>query len=55
VILNSFYAISKKGNIEGLFTYIWDANNKTEILSSANRFTDANRALVTNKRNLKQH
>ena len=53
VVLNSFYAISKKGNIEGLYTYIWDANIKTEILSSANRFTDANRALVTSKRNLK--
>lgn len=53
VVLNSFYAISKKGNIEGLYTYIWDANTKTEILSSANRFTDANRALVTSKRNLK--
>ncbi len=53
VVLNSFYAISKKGNIEGLFTYIWDANAKTEVLLSANRFTDANRALVTNKRNLK--
>lgn len=53
VLLNSFYAVSKKGNIEGLFTYIWDANTKTEILSSANRFTDANRALLTTKRNLK--
>jgi hypothetical protein len=53
VVLNSFYAISKKGNIEGLYTYIWDANTKTEILSSANRFTDANRALMTSKRNLK--
>lgn len=53
VLLNSFYAISKKGNIEGLFTYIWDANTKTAILSSANRFTDANRALLTTKRNLK--
>ena len=53
VVLNSFYAISKKGNIEGLYTYIWDANTKTETLSSANRFTDANRALVTSKRNLK--
>jgi len=53
VVLNSFYAISKKGNIEGLYSYIWDANTKTEILSSANRFTDANRALVTSKRNLK--
>ena len=53
VVLNSFYAISKKGNIEGLYTYIWDANTKTEILSTANRFTDANRALVTSKRNLK--
>jgi hypothetical protein len=53
VVLNSFYAISKKGNIEGLYSYIWDANTKTEILSSANRFTDANRALMTSKRNLK--
>lgn len=53
VILNSFYAIAKKGNIEGLFTFIWDANTKTAILSSANRFTDANRALLTTKRNLK--
>ena len=53
VLLNSFYAITKKGNIEGLYTYIWDANTKTSILSSANRFTDANRALLTTKRNLK--
>ena len=53
VLLNSFYAITKKGNIEGLFTYIWDINSKAEVLSSANRFTDANRALMTTKRNLK--
>ncbi len=53
VLLNSFYAVAKKGNIEGLFTYIWDINSKAEVLSSANRFTDANRALMTTKRNLK--
>ncbi|MEY3377801.1 MAG: hypothetical protein RLZZ328_903, partial [Bacteroidota bacterium] len=53
VLLNSFYAIEKKGNIEGLFTFIWDVNTKSEILSSANRFTDANRSLMTTKRNLK--
>ncbi len=54
VLLNSFYAIEKKGNIEGLFTFIWDVNTKSEILSSANRFTDANRSLMTTKRNLKK-
>ena len=53
VILNSFYATSKKGNIEGLYSYVWDINNKKEVLTNSNRFTDAVRALVTNKRNLK--
>lgn len=53
VLINSFYAIAKKGNIEGMFTFIWDANLKTTLLSSANRFTDANRALLTTKRSLK--
>lgn len=53
VILNSYYATTKKGNIEGLYSYIWDISTKKEILTNSNRFTDAVRALVTNKRNLK--
>jgi len=53
VLLNSFYASTKKGHIEGLFTFIWGIQNKEVLLSSANRFTDATRAMVTNKRNLK--
>ena len=53
VILNSYYATTQKGNIEGLYSYIWDINTKQEILTNSNRFTDAVRSLVTNKRNLK--
>jgi hypothetical protein len=53
VILNSYYATTQKGNIEGLYSYIWDINAKQEILTNSNRFTDAVRSLVTNKRNLK--
>jgi len=53
VILNSFYATSKKGNIEGLYSYIWDINAKKEVLTNSNRFTDATRAMVSSKRNLK--
>lgn len=53
VLLNSFYATSKKGNVEGLFTYVWDITTKKEIASNANRFTDAMRAAVSSKHNLK--
>jgi hypothetical protein len=53
VILNSFYAVEKKGNIEGIYTYLWDMNTKKEIASNASRFTDALRAAVSSKRNLK--
>lgn len=53
VILNSFYATSKKGNVEGIYSYIWDINSKKEVASNANRFTDALRAAVSTKRNLK--
>lgn len=53
VILNSYYAGTKKGNIEGLYSYVWDINAKKEILTNSNRFTDAVRGLVTNRRNLK--
>ena len=53
VILNSFYATSKKGNIEGLYSYVWDINAKKEVLANSNRFTDATRAVVSSKRNLK--
>ena len=53
VILNSYYATTKKGNIEGLYSYIWDIATKKEMLINSNRFNDAVRALVTNKRNLK--
>lgn len=53
ILLNSFYATTKKGHVEGLFTYIWNINDKVQVLSTANRFTDATRALVSNKRNLK--
>jgi hypothetical protein len=53
VILNSFYAVEKKGNIEGIFTYVWDVNTKKEIASNASRFTDALRKQVSAKRNLK--
>jgi hypothetical protein len=53
ILLNSFYATNKKGNIEGLFSYIWDINTRKEIALNANRFTDANRAAISTKRNLK--
>jgi hypothetical protein len=53
VLLTSFYAMTKKGNIEGLYTYMWDINTKKELLSNAARFTDALRAAVSSKRNLK--
>ena len=53
VILNSFYAISKKDNVEGLYSYVWDLATKKEIATTANRFTDAIKAAVSNKRNLK--
>jgi hypothetical protein len=53
VLLNSFYATSKKGNVEGLYTYVWDIASKKEITSNANRFTDALRGAVSSKRNLK--
>lgn len=53
VLLNSFYATSKKGNVEGLYTYVWDIASKKEIASNANRFTDAMRAAVSTKHNLK--
>ena len=53
VLLSSFYATAKKGNVEGVFTYIWDINSKKEIASNANRFTDALRGAVSSKRNLK--
>ena len=53
VILNSFYATSKKGNIEGLYSYVWDINTKKEVIANSNRFTDAARAVVSSKRNLK--
>ena len=53
VILNSFYATTKKGNIEGLYAYVWDINAKKELYTNSNRFTDATRSLVSTKRNLK--
>ena len=53
VQLSSFYATTKKGNIEGVYTYLWDINSKKEIASNANRFTDALRGAVSTKRNLK--
>jgi hypothetical protein len=53
VILNSFYAVEKKGNVEGIYSYIWDINAKKEIASNASRFTDALRGAVSSKRNLK--
>lgn len=53
VVLNSFYATSKKGNVEGLYSYVWDINNKQEIATTSNRFTDAARAAVSSSRNLK--
>ncbi len=53
VILNSFYATTQKGNLEGLFTFVWDIKSKTNIASNASRFTDAIRAVVSSKRKLK--
>lgn len=53
VILNSFYATTKKGSMEGLFSYVWDIKNKKEMASNANRFTDGIRGAVSAKRNLK--
>jgi hypothetical protein len=53
VLVNSFYATEKKGNIEGMYTFIWDIAAKQNSLSNASRFTDALRDAVTDKRNLK--
>ena len=53
VIVNSFYATEKKGNIEGMYTFIWDIAKKQNSISNASRFTDALRDAVTDKRNLK--
>jgi hypothetical protein len=53
VLVNSFYASEKKGNIEGMYTYIWDIAAKRNSVSNASRFTDAMRDAVTDKRNLK--
>lgn len=52
VLLNSFYAVTRKGNVDGLFMYIFDIQHKSIVLSTANRFTDATRALVSKKRKL---
>jgi hypothetical protein len=53
VLINSFYAAEKKGNIEGMYTFIWDIATKRNSVSNASRFTDALRDAVTDKRNLK--
>lgn len=53
VLLNSLYATEKKGHVEGLFTYVWDINTSAVVLTTATRFTDAARAAVSSKRNLK--
>lgn len=53
VLVNSFYATEKKGSIEGMYTFVWDIANKTNLLSNASRFTDAVRDAVTDRRNLK--
>jgi hypothetical protein len=53
VLINSFYATEKKGNIEGMYTFIWDIATKQNIVSNASRFSDAVRDAVTDKRNLK--
>jgi hypothetical protein len=53
VLINSFYAAEKKGNIEGMYTFIWDITTKRNSVSNASRFTDALRDAVTDKRNLK--
>jgi hypothetical protein len=53
VLINSFYATEKKGNIEGMYTFIWDIATKQNMVSNASRFSDAVRDAVTDKRNLK--
>jgi hypothetical protein len=54
VLINSFYASEKKGNIEGMYTFIWDIATKQNSVSNASRFTDAVRDAVSDKRNLKK-
>jgi hypothetical protein len=53
VLINSFYASEKKGNIEGMYTFIWDIATRRNSISNASRFSDAIRDAVTDKRNLK--
>lgn len=53
ILLNSFYATEKKGHVEGLYSYVWDVNTRKEVFTNANRFTDAVRAAVSPKRNIK--
>ena len=54
VLINSFYASEKKGNIEGMYTFIWDIATKQNSVNNASRFTDAVRDAVTDKKNLKK-
>ncbi|NCW11634.1 MAG: hypothetical protein EBV82_00480 [Chitinophagia bacterium] len=53
VLLNSFYATEKKGHVEGLYSYVWDIATRKEVVTNANRFTDAVRWAVAQKRNIK--
>jgi hypothetical protein len=53
VLINSFYASEKKGNIEGMYSFIWDIATRRNSISNASRFSDAIRDAVTDKRNLK--
>ena len=53
ILLNSFYATEKKGHVEGLYSYVWEVSTRKELFTNANRFTDAVRTAVAQKRNIK--
>jgi hypothetical protein len=40
-VLNSLFYKTRRGNVEGLFTAVWDANTKSQIFNAAAAFSDS--------------
>ncbi len=52
-IITSFFSKIRKGNIDGIYYTLWDANSNKELLNATTTFTDEYRADIKNDAQLK--
>ncbi len=52
-LISSFYSAKRRGNVDGLYCFLWDKQNGKELLSSATTFSDELRTEAKGENSIK--